>query len=193
MTMTDWEAYAESHRQNARSMTQEPCQQLRSETMGRRAKGTTLDVGGGDGYQAAYMAAEGAQVTVLDVSVIRCVRASEAGFETIVGDAEDLDLPDDSYDTVMLGEILEHLDRPGDAVAEAFRVARERVVISLPLNGWSDPTHRWRISLDECYDPDDPDPTKGNQIVLTFQRGTCWPSDYWETDPSWHTQMVEGR
>lgn len=193
MTAVDWDRYAESHRQNARSMHAEPCQQARSEAMGRRARGTTLDVGGGDGYQAAYMAAQGATVTVLDISPIRCGRALQAGFETVCGDAQELDLPDDSYDTVVLGEILEHLDRPGDALAEAFRVARERVVVSLPLDGWADPTHQWRVTLDECYDHTTADPTKGRQIVLTFQRGACWPPDYHETDSSWHAQVIEGR
>jgi ubiquinone/menaquinone biosynthesis C-methylase UbiE len=102
-----------------------------------------------------------------------------------------LPLEDQSVDTVVLAEILEHVDNPGEILAEACRVAGERVVVSLPLNGWSDRTHQWRISLDYCRG-ETGDPTKSEQIVLTFQRGTCWPLGYEAFDEDWHRQFVEG-
>lgn len=184
---TDWDAYARSHLQDESSFAAEPVQHQRSMVIGHRARGRVLDVGGGDAYQARLMREAGAEVTVLDISKLRCQRAADAGFESVVGDARGLPYPDDSFDTVVIGEVLEHLDEPGAAWAEAFRVARDRVVVSLPLQGWIDPTHKWRVCLDVCIDPvqDAQDVTRGRQIVLTFDRGDCWPDNYWAHDARW--------
>jgi SAM-dependent methyltransferase len=40
----------------------------------------------------------------------------------VVSDAYDVPLPDASVDTILLTEVLEHLERPGDALAECFRL-----------------------------------------------------------------------
>jgi hypothetical protein len=67
--------------------------------------------------------------------------------------------------------------------------------VSVPLNGWEDPTHRWRISLDFCEDPfqHEREPTKGQQVIVTWQRGPCWPPEYWQTDEVWQSQFKEHR
>lgn len=154
----------------------------------RRCVGSVLDVGGGGGYIAGLIRDRGNPVEVRDVSRLRVEDAESKGIPARIADAADLPDPHDSYDTVVLGEILEHLPNPGPALTEACRVARRRVVISLPLNGWADPTHRWRIRLDCVTDPAQhaQDPTKGEQIILTLERGDCWPPDYHREDPTWH-------
>jgi len=48
------------------------------------------------------------------------------------GSAYALPFGDHSFDTVTLCEILEHLDRPLHALSEAARVARTRIVITVP-------------------------------------------------------------
>jgi ubiquinone/menaquinone biosynthesis C-methylase UbiE len=192
MTRVDWDAYALSHPQNKDHFAHEPVQQHRSEVLAKRARGTVLDVGGGDGYQAELMQAQGAKVAVLDVSPKRIERVQEKGIEGIVGSADDLPFDDDTFTTVVLAEVLEHLGDPGTAIREAFRVSNQRVVISLPLKGWADPTHEWRVTLDHCIDPNEKDPTKGEQIVLTFRKGKCWPHDYYKNDRGW-TEQMEGR
>lgn len=188
-----WDDYAKRQPQDDRTFGAEPVQRVRSEVMARRVGGTVLDVGGGDGYQARLMREAGATVTVLDVSPLRCERARALGFDAVVGDAVGLPYPADSFDTVVLGEVLEHLADPGEALAEAFRVSRGRVVVSLPLKGWCDPTHQWRIRLDHVVDPeqDGRDATRGQQIVLTFDQGPCWPIGYEATDPTW-AALFEG-
>jgi len=186
----DWEEYARVNPLGPDSYHAEPVQDLRVNAIVARARGHTLDVGGGDGYIASQLP----DVTMVDISPTRVARAQDQNLSAMVGDACDLPFPDDSYDTVILGEVLEHLADPGPAFAEAFRVARDRVIMSIPLDGWADPTHQWRISLDDCVDPiqKSEDPTKGRQLVITWQRGTCWPRDYAKTDPSWVEQFVEG-
>lgn len=184
----NWDEYARDHRIDLRHFIHEPVQMARARTIVRRVLGTVLDVGGGDGFIASMIREKGHWVKVIDISPIRVLRCwKEHRLPAQSGDATHLAFADGSYDTVVLGEVAEHLDNPGQALAEAFRVARKRVVVSLPLNGWADPTHRWRIRLDALSDPAQhaDDPTKGEQIVLTFERGECWPPDYYESDPEW--------
>lgn len=185
----NWDAYARTVKLGEGSYRAEPVQQKRVETIARRAVGTTVDVGGADGYGTSLIP----DAVCVDISPRRVERAREAGVAGVVGDACALPFPDRSFDTAVLGEILEHLDNPGLAFAEACRVARERVIVSLPTRGWIDPTHQWRISLDVCRDKHQiaNDATRGEQIVLTFQRGACWPPDYHQTDASWARQFRE--
>lgn len=183
-----WDAYARRCPLDLNFYVTEPVQMDRARTIANLVKGTVLDVGGGDGFIAALIREKGHWVKVIDLSPIRVLRCwKDYRLPAETGDACDLKFTDGSYDTVVLAEVAEHLKNPGQALAEAFRVARHRVVLSLPLNGWADPTHLWRVRLDAVTDPAQhaKDPTKGEQIVLTFERGKCWPEDYWQSDPAW--------
>lgn len=186
---TDWDAYATKQPHSREAYAAEPVQLKRLECIARRCVGTVLDVGSSDGYGSSLVRGLGHTVTVLDIAFRRMERASlHYGLPGLVADASALPFPDRSFDTVVLGEILEHMDNPGSAFAEASRVARERVIVSVPLRGWVDPTHQWRISLDQLHDAE-AEPTKTDQIVLTWQRGACWPPDYADTDPTWKEQF----
>lgn len=50
----------------------------------------------------------------------------------ICSDAHKLPIKNNSFDCVLLPEIIEHLDDPKKAIAEARRVARKRVIITVP-------------------------------------------------------------
>ena len=67
-----------------------------------------------------------------------------------VATAEDLPFEDDTFDTVCLGEILEHVFDPRQVLAEAARVARLAIAGSTPHEdgGWGKHTvaaHRWHV------------------------------------------------
>lgn len=51
---------------------------------------------------------------------------------SVRGSALSLPFRDRSFDTVVLCEILEHLEAPGHAIAEAARVASQRIIITVP-------------------------------------------------------------
>ena len=72
-----------------------------------------LDVGGGPGRYAAWLAREGYEVTLIDPVPLHVeqarVLASEHGFATLPGDARHLNLADESFDAVILLGPLYHL------------------------------------------------------------------------------------
>lgn len=192
---TDWEKYADTHVHTPESYLDEPPQRERVERMADRCVGTVLDVGSSDGFTANVFKLAGHEVVCCDISEKRIARVEELyGIEGHVCDGASLPFGDDSYDTVVLGEILEHCDNPGILFAEACRVARERVVISVPLNGWADPTHLWRISVETLGTQDVTNPTKGQQAVMTWQKGRCWDDEteqqYILKDERWHRQFI---
>lgn len=112
-------------------------ERARREIVGR----SVLEVGSCFGFLALACARDGLDVTACDISdgaVSMLASASDTlgiPLNALRGDARDLPFPDDSFDTVTLIHLLEHLDGPGiiDALAEAVRVARQRVVVAVPF------------------------------------------------------------
>jgi ubiquinone/menaquinone biosynthesis C-methylase UbiE len=93
-----------------------------------------LDVGGGPGAYAAWLAGAGYQVQLLDAVALHVAQAGEASerqpahpFTAEVGDARSLPYPDESADAVLLFGPLYHLTERADrllALREARRVLR---------------------------------------------------------------------
>lgn len=189
-----WDEYAITHPITEDSYRAEPTQWARVQKLLDRCVGSVLDVGAGDGWIAQQLISRGHDVGCVEASQTRVERITVLGIdawcETSLGGFKD-----GSWDTVLLGEVLEHLEDPGALLKDAFRIARERVVISLPLLGWCDPTHLWRVSLDHFVTPnprDDGRPASSEQIIITMQRGECWPMGYMDQDPRWQAQFRDG-
>src|ERR1700754_383208 len=105
---------------------------LRTQELIRRlvpvARARILDIGGGTGVHAAWLAADGHAVNVVDL-VPRHVDAAAAreGVTAEVGDARQLSASDESVDVALLLGPLYHLVEPAEracALAEARRVLR---------------------------------------------------------------------
>jgi S-adenosylmethionine-dependent methyltransferase len=98
-----------------------------------------LDVGGGTGGLAVPLAALGHRVTVVDPSPDALAslarRASESGVETNLvarqGDADDLQVPEASFDLALCHGVLEHVDDPARALAGIGRALRPGGRLSL--------------------------------------------------------------
>ena len=94
------------------------------------APAKVLDVGGGPGAYAAWLAEAGHQVRLVDATPLHVQQALELAngrFEAVAGDARELGEPDGSYDVVLLLGPLYHLLEREErlaALGEARRVLR---------------------------------------------------------------------
>ncbi|MGZ4382895.1 MAG: class I SAM-dependent methyltransferase [Gaiellaceae bacterium] len=78
---------------------------------------------------------DGNDVVGMDVDREALAEAAKLGIETHWGDVEEtFPFPDESFDVVVAGELLEHVREPGAVVGEARRVLRPggRLVASVP-------------------------------------------------------------
>lgn len=97
-----------------------------------------LDVGGATGVHAAWLAAEGYRVRIVDITPRHVEEANATlggrGVVAELGDARCLGLPDGSFDVVLVFGPLYHLTERADRVAaigEARRVARPGGLVAL--------------------------------------------------------------
>lgn len=85
-----------------------------------------LDVGCGGGFLSNDLAQRGRQVTGLDIAAdaLAVARAHDPSGRVryVEGDALALPFDDGSFDAVCAMDLLEHLESPGSAIAEASRV-----------------------------------------------------------------------
>lgn len=101
---------------------------------------SVLDAGCGEGAIGLLLAAKGIASTGIDMSApnIERARAEAVGLgvanlcEFRVGDAEQLSVPDTSFDIVVSSHVLEHLPNFDAGWQELCRVARKRIIVALP-------------------------------------------------------------
>ncbi len=96
---------------------------------------TLLDVGCGPGWNYAHFKKFGPIVSRykgIDYSryMIKGAKKKYPGAEFAMGDCRHLDEQNDSWDVVLLQDVLEHTNGYERPVREALRVARKRVVIT---------------------------------------------------------------
>ena len=126
----------------------QPAQQRRIQWLKENSLGSILEVGCNWGYVLACVGGHAGVDIRPELVALASALAPERDFR--VADAFDLPFPLDSFDTVLLTEVMEHLDpvRVTEAVKQALHVARRRVLITLP-DGEEDSAeatcfkHRW--------------------------------------------------
>ncbi len=97
---------------------------------------TILDAGCGEGFILENIRSEGIASAIEGVDIreeaLTTGRALHPSLTLRYGSIYRLPYPDESFDTVICSEVLEHLERPKDALGELARVARRWCVISVP-------------------------------------------------------------
>jgi len=93
-------------------------------------KGTTLDVGCGNGLYGFPILSRGGSILQVDIADRRDSRAQALPFRVM--DAQNLDLPDASYDNVVAFDIMEHLDDDILFLQSVRRICRNRLLLSVP-------------------------------------------------------------
>lgn len=95
-----------------------------------------LDVGAGDGLITYLIGAKGIEYEPSAVAIAKAI-----GVDVIQGDAYNLPFPDNSFDAVTMIDVIEHLQKPQDALREAFRVAPVVYIATPPRGSVNDPFH----------------------------------------------------
>lgn len=95
-----------------------------------------LEVGCGEGFVGGWLSAKiaNAQVFALDLSVgmLRDASHRHSSVRFVAGDGYSLPFVDGSFDLVLCLEMLEHLERPADALREVRRVSGGFLIASVP-------------------------------------------------------------
>jgi len=95
-----------------------------------------LDIGCAEGQYVISMAKNGCFSIGIDISLPKVKRAKERNIEKtkfLLADAEDLPFKANSFDSVLMTELLEHLPYPLRALSEAKRVSKKWILLSVPL------------------------------------------------------------
>lgn len=90
----------------------------------KHAKGKNLlEIGCAHGFLLDYLSKRNWNVTGLEVSTLSSSYARDSlGLNVHTGTLESVHFPDDSFDVVLLLDVLEHLHRPYDTLAEIDRI-----------------------------------------------------------------------
>jgi len=136
-----------------------------------------VEVGCSDGGITAYLNQNGKMTVGLDIAVTYLASARKPGLY-VGGDGRALPFLTDSFETVILAEILEHVTEPRKFIREALRVARRRLVVTIP-ESMPDPTHLWEIAPAEL--PSILRSEFGLRIVEEKKHGDFW---VWAADIS---------
>lgn len=92
---------------------------------------TILDVGCGHGVYGKELLKKGYRYTGIEANE-EYVEEARKHVHVHCMRAEKLEFPDKNFDTVILLEVLEHLEDPYTALSEILRVTRENLIVSVP-------------------------------------------------------------
>lgn len=106
---------------------------------------TLLDIGCGDGTGIAYLAARTGVICVgVDISSVAVEMARSKGVEARVADVTAPDfVPDRTYDTILISEVLEHIPEPERVVARVRDSVGQRLILTFPNIAYL--PHRFRL------------------------------------------------
>ena len=97
-------------------------------------KGSVLDLGCGDGLFLKMLKDKGIEGVGLEISEIAIEKAKDRGLNVKEFDFAVTKLPfaDNSFETVVLLDVIEHLYQPEKVLKEAHRVSKRYLVIGVP-------------------------------------------------------------
>lgn len=113
-------------------------------TFALRGDERVVDLGGGTGYYARYLAARSREVLVVDRSAAMLARAPTApNIRTLQADVLQTGLPDQSADAVLLSDVVHHVPQQDRLFAEVYRILAPGGLVLVHDFEAS----RWRVKL----------------------------------------------
>lgn len=130
-----------------------------------------LEIGSGGGYALKMIKALQVQYFPLDIALVNLKKLrqrSSAPVSPVSGDIYRLPFKEGAFDTIILSEVLEHLDTPQEALKEVYRVLTtgSRVVISVP--------YKEKITYQICVHCNQPTPTHAHFHSFDAQKLCQW-------------------
>lgn len=98
----------------------------------QHAGNNILDVGCATGNYCVKLKERGFNCVGIDINKKYVKKSIENGVESYLMDAGELKFSDNSFDTILLFEVLEHVENPQQIIGEAKRVAKKNVLITVP-------------------------------------------------------------
>lgn len=137
---------------------------VRWRSIQEHAVGRILDIGCSSGSYVASLSAEGREAFGCDV--LRSPEWSSHPGRFLIADIVRLPFADESFETLLLFEVIEHIADPLVALAEARRVLSERLILSVPnctlnkemelaglaYHHWIDRTHKQFFTTESLRD-----------------------------------------
>ena len=128
---------------------------------GKHAGNSILDLGCGFGAYGSALAEKGRKCIGCDINLDYLRTAASQGLPVVNVDSM-LPFRDRSFDSVLIFEVIEHVNKIETILAEAFRIARKNVLITVPnseniqLMKENDVTYAHMLSSDHLhfFDPD---------------------------------------
>lgn len=124
------------------SIYKNKAQRKRIDLIKRSILGTVLDVGCSTGYVLNYV--KGKVGLDVDYRRLKLAKRKYPRLNFVRGSAYFLPFKENSFGTVILAELLEHLDDPHLVLEEGLRVCKNKILITLPIGRWArNPEHKW--------------------------------------------------
>jgi len=119
---------------------------IRQQEYERLSKGTVVDLGCGLSPFIDKMGGVGVDYSP---ETIKKCKEMYKNATFVCSDVLHTPFEDQSFDTAVSGEVIEHLEDPGALVLEMLRIARKRIIISTPHLEFDDPEHLWEFDEED--------------------------------------------
>lgn len=113
-----------------------------------------LDIGCATGEYCQKLTEMGFSCSGVDINAKYVNKAKENGVEAYLMEGNNLKFPDNSFDTVLLFEVLEHVERVEDVLKEAKRVAKKNILITVPNCTDFHKLTRYNLTYDHMLEKD---------------------------------------
>lgn len=113
-----------------------------------------LDVGCATGNYCVKLKKLGFSCVGIDINKKYVEKSIENNVESYLMDAMNLKFPDNSFDTILLFEVLEHVENPRRIIKEAKRVAKKNVLITVPNSTMFHELRKYGLTYEHMLEKD---------------------------------------